>query len=324
MTLKWDKADVIVVADTEADIEALTAADYRAMLPPSGGDFGPIAKAAHYIVASNGNGQEIAAGLVKSAVCKDWQVSVCAPTEYPDLTHAMEQGGPTLIDAIVRSAKSLHHDEEHAFIDVDMPEVVPNYKTGWPFLDDHLRWTFPEFAVTVGPYGGGKSALDQMLACDFADGAGRELGATASICAWEDADWRVRRNIERFAATREQKNPKRGVEYRIVDLLQRVRHITRRPGEIRDIGWHLQRCELQIKRYNTRFFTFDPWNEHDRVKDPREPETEYVNRMLRDMREFSALHKVIMCIVTHVSGRSFADEGKLKPFRVANAHGSSQ
>jgi hypothetical protein len=195
--------------------------------------------------------------------------------------------------------------------------------TSSDFLQPYLRWTLPEFVVLVGPYAGGKSALAQMLAADFADVAGRDLGATASICAWEDADWRVRRNLERFAETREELYPTKGPEHRIVDLLHRVRHITRRPGELRSIEWYLERAELQVKRYNTRFFVFDPWNEADHIKERNDSETEYVNKMLRDLREFTAVHKVIMAVVTHVSGKSFTDEGKLKPFRVANAHGSS-
>ena len=50
----------------------------------------------------------------------------------------------------------------------------------------------------------------QMLACDWADQAGRLMDSTASICAWEDAGWRVKRNIERFAVSRENDDPRHG------------------------------------------------------------------------------------------------------------------
>ena len=103
---------------------------------------------------------------------------------------------------IVRQSRSLFDDEAHPFARVEKPENVPSWTTGWRFLDPYLRWSESEFGVFAGPYAGGKSALAQMLACDFADVAGRERGATASICAWEDQGWRVRRNIERFAASR--------------------------------------------------------------------------------------------------------------------------
>ena len=322
MSISWNQNNLVVLAPTEADVEALASVGYQAILIPGSDEFGPLPKAGHYVVTASEGAHGVAAEIVKSGACRDWQVSI-AEFDYPDLSHALAEGGETLINSIVRSGKSLYSDEERAFIDVHRPEVVPSYETGWTFLQPHLRWTFPEFVVFVGPYAGGKSALAQMLAADFADVAGRQLGATASVCAWEDADWRVRRNLERFAATREELNPTRGPEHRIVDLLSRVRLITRRPGELRSIDWYLDRAELQVKRYNTRFFVFDPWNEADHIKDRNDTETEYINKMLRDLREFTAIHKVIVCVVTHVSGKSFTDEGKLKPFRVANAHGSS-
>jgi hypothetical protein len=165
--------------------------------------------------------------------------------------------------------------------------------------------------------------LGQILACDFADVAGRKLDATASICAWEDAGWRVKRNIERFAATRERLDPKKGEEWRINSLLRRVHHITRRPGEIRSIDWYLERCEVLYKRENCRFFEFDPWNEHDETRERNDTETQYVNKMLRDMREFTAMYDVIMMITTHISAKSYDEEGNIRKFRVAQAAGSS-
>jgi hypothetical protein len=162
-----------------------------------------------------------------------------------------------------------------------------------------------------------------MLACDFADKAGRQLEATASICAWEDAGWRVKRNIERVASTREQLDPKKGEEWRIGSLLRRVHRITRRPGEIRSIDWYLERCDILNKRENCRFFVFDPWNEHDEMRQRNQTETEYVNVILRDVREFTATRDVIMIIVTHISAKSYDEEGNIRQFRMAQAHGSS-
>ena len=98
MTLRWNKDDMVVLGETEADLDALATAGYTAILPPDGDDFGPIPRASHYVVAANGNGREIAAGLVKAGVCRDWQVSVCFTKGYPDLSHAMEEGGQGLID----------------------------------------------------------------------------------------------------------------------------------------------------------------------------------------------------------------------------------
>ena len=40
-----------------------------------------------------------------------------------------------------------------------------------------------------------------------------------------------------------------------------------------------------VKRKNCRFFVFDPWNEHDEIRDKNDNETQYVNKMLRELRD---------------------------------------
>ena len=102
-----------------------------------------------------------------------------------------------------------------------------------------------------------------MLACDFADKAGRQLGATAAICAWEDAAHNVKRNIERFARSPEDQDGMKGHDMRVYDLLQRTFRLWRHPSLTRDIAWFKERALLLFRRNNCRFFVFDPWNQHD-------------------------------------------------------------
>ena len=323
MSFSWSPTDILVVCQDEADIEPLQSAGFNAILQPGAEDFGPMPKAGHYIVAANGKSGDIAKELVTSGLCKPWQVSVNDLGGYQDLTHATEHGGAELNREIMRKSKSLFDDEVHPFANVHKPENVLSWNTGWPFLHPYVRWGESEFCVLAGPYAGGKSALGQMFACDYADVAGRCLQATASICAWEDAGWRVRRNIERFAASREGLIPMKGPAHRTNDLLQRVFRITCQPGGIRSIDWYLERCEVLVHRENCRFFVFDPWNQHDEMRDKHDTETQYVNKMLRQLCEFVAVHKVIMIVVTHISAKSYDDEGGIRPFRIAQAHGSS-
>ena len=115
----------------------------------------------------------------------------------------------------------------------------------------------------------------------------------------------------------------KGPTHRTNDLLQRVFRITCQPGGIRSIEWYLDRCEMLVHRENCRFFVFDPWNQHDEMRDKHDTETQYVNKMLRQLCEFVAVHKVIMIVVTHISAKSYDDEGGIRPFRIAQAHGSS-
>jgi hypothetical protein len=318
--LNWKPQAILCLCSNETDVDVLSQAGYKAILAPEPDDFSLLPKADHYIVLADGRIGEIAKRL--AGACETWRISVNR-YQHQDLSHAAEAGGLDLVRSMVRDSKSLFHDEVHPFSDVVKPQLLPSYPTFWKFMGTYLRWTLPEFGVICGPYAGGKSALAQMLACDFADIAGRELDATASICAWEDVGWRVRRNIERFAATREALDPRKGEEWRTKDLLRRVSRITRRPGEMRSIDWYLERCELLIRRENCRHFTFDPWNEHDEIRERNDTETQYINKMLRDMREFTAVHDVIMNVVTHISAKSYDEEGGIRPFRVAQAHGSS-
>jgi twinkle protein len=317
--LNWNPEAILCLCSNETDVEVLSQAGYTAILAPEQDDFSLLPKAEHYIVFANGKTGEIAKSL--AGACEPWRISVNHHA-HQDLSHAAEAGGLDLVRRILLNGTSLFHDEVHPFADVVKPESVPNYPTWWKFLHQHLRWTRP-LCVSCGPYAGGKSALALMLACDFADKAGRKLDATASICAWEDAGWRVRRNIERFAATREALDECKGVEWRIKDLLRRVSRITRRPNDLRSIDWYLERCELLVKRENCRFFIFDPWSQHDEMRERNDTETQYINKMLRDMREFVDVHHVIMIVVTHISAKSYDEEGGIRPFRVAQASGSS-
>ena len=322
--LNWNKRAIVVFSEHEADVLALQNSGYRAGLLPE--DNEPLAKelrGEHYIIMANGRSKEVSQKWAAAGLCPEWQISIADYHGHQDLSHVAAIGGREAIEAVISNAKSIYHEEEHAFYDIPPRPQPKAYHTGWRIFDPYLRWTLPEFVVVVGPYGSGKSALAQMLACDFADTAGRELGATASICAWEDQDWRVKRNIERFSASRDADEQMEDVGGRNDYLLQNVRHITLPATESRSLAWYFQRCELQMRRYNTRFFVFDPWNEFDHVRDPGENETEYVNKACRELRAFSDSNGVNMVLVSHVSGKSFNDDGTIKPFRVAQTHGSS-
>ena len=94
-------------------------------------------------------------------------------------------------------------------------------------------------------------------------------------------------------------------------------------GEPRDRLVSCSAASCWCSRENCRFFVFDPWNQHDEMRDKNDTETQYVNKMLRQLCEFVAVHKVIMIVVTHICAKSYDDEGGIRPFRVAQAHGSS-
>ena len=312
-----------MVCQNEVDIEALQSAGFNAILQPGAEDFGPMPKAGHYIIAANGMSGDIAKDLVGSGLCKPWQVSVSDLGGYQDLTHAAERGGADLIREIVRKSKSLFDDggaplrqraQARERAELEHGVVVPASLCAL----GRVRVRRVRRSLRRRQVGTGSDV--RLRLCRPCGPCARHA---ASICAWEDAGWRVRRNIERFAVSREGLIPMKGPTHRTNDLLQRVFRITCQPGGIRSIDWYLDRCEMLVHRENCRFFVFDPWNQHDEIRDKHDTETQYVNKMLRQLCEFVAVHKVIMIVVTHISAKSYDDEGGIRPFRIAQAHGSS-
>src|SRR5262245_1894951 len=178
MTISWHPKDILCICQNEADIVALSAAGYTAVLEPAPEDFGPMPKAEHYIIAANGKSMAIAQGLLAGGLCQPWQVSLNDLGGYSDLTHAADKGGGELVRQIVRKSVSLFSDEVRPFAAVQKREVQ-TWLTGWPFLSAVVRWSESEFDCFAGPYAGGKSALAQMFAFDFADCAGRARAMTA-------------------------------------------------------------------------------------------------------------------------------------------------
>lgn len=190
-----------------------------------------------------------------------------------------------------------------------------NYPSGLGFLDKNLgfRWRIPELCICAGPYGSGKSLLAQILAMEFASGAGRALGSGAMLCAWEDLVGQVRKD-----ATKHQLG--KGCN----DLLDRIHFVRRHPDEDRLISWYMDLVRYHRTRYGTRFFVLDPWNELDHVKDSRQAETDYIRDMMKAFRRLVDKLQIILIIVTHVPAKNIRGNGEIEPFKIAHAFGSVQ
>lgn len=192
---------------------------------------------------------------------------------------------------------------------------MPTYRSGIHFLDTNLnwRWRLPELVIAAGPYGCGKSTIMQILAAHFANGAGRELGSGALLCAWEDHEAELKRNASLFAKA-----------HGVNDLLDKIHYVKRNPEDDRLISWYSELVVYHNKRFGTRFFTLDPWNEIDHVKDMRQSETDYVREMMKSFRRLVDKLQIILIIATHVPAKMIAGDGSIEPFKISNAFGSSQ
>jgi len=254
------------------------------------------------IVVATGDGvaYQVAAGMVEQGAPEKL-------VRFLDWTPQCLQADP---ETVLSWAKPLLWSEVRPINEWPDIEELPTYTSGFEFLDYSLRWRPPELVVTVGPYGSGKSLIAKMLALKWADLQNEPV----SITAWEDDPFNEMEMIRRYADRNERRAQR---------LMSRFLWTKRLPDERRLLSWYVGLVRRQHEQFGTRHFVFDPWNEHDFDKDPRVAETEYV----RDwMQKFQALTKelgIVLNIVTHVSARTYSEDGSIKPFRLANAYGSS-
>lgn len=234
---------------------------------------------------------------------------------------AEHRGDPAAV--INQAAADLFWHEERPIAFWEPEEVVPGVSSGIEFLDPHLRWTNSELAIVCGPYGCGKSTMTRLLAYQWADKIGRKQDARCSIVGWEDPLGIIRREIWRYALGKDVILPATPEMRRILDMERRIGWTKRHPDEKRLLEWYWNLVRHRARYDGVRFFVFDPWNRHDSVKPNQQTETDYVRDMMQEFQKLVRELEIVLVIVTHVAAKSYDESGKIKPFRLANAMGSS-
>lgn len=202
--------------------------------------------------------------------------------------------------------------------DVCWLSELENTQEGMTLLEPGLpmlgswRWRVPELCVLAGPYGCGKSTLGQILAAHFVRLHGDTHGR-AMLCSWEDLSAEVFNNMQRF-----------GESHGIRDMTSKVAFVRRNASEDRLVSWYMDLVRYHRKRYGTRFFFLDPWNEMDHIKDVRQSETDYVRDIMKETRRLVDEEQIIQIVATHVSAKYVRGNGEIEPFKIAHSFGSSQ
>lgn len=201
-------------------------------------------------------------------------------------------------------------------------EEVPEWKPGQyrrcniDGLGKYVRWRFPEVVVTAGPYSSGKSLFSQILAQDFV----RSTGLPASICAWEDSPEKIRAGLVRYRDTVMRDEGGDAVE----SFLGKFQIAKIDSSLDRYLSDYLDLVKYQAKRFGTKFFVLDPWNEFDHQRHQKQNETEYVREAMKAIRRLTDELQIIVDLNTHVSAEFINNDGSIKPFKIAHSFGSSQ
>lgn len=313
-----ETAPLIVCLDPEDYAYAMRTIDPDRAMVGRPVDIGGVGESCPKIIVARGDGYQALGelGLFDDGLLVDLGKN--------GLLASFLSGASDPTQVLLSRAGDAFQAEERPFSQWEFPEPRQGVSSGFEFLDEHLRWTDQgELVVVAGPYGCGKSTVTRLLAMAWADRVGRHTGQTASICGWEDRGEIVKREVSRYAigGDVDQPNPKQWE--RLADMYGRIRWTQRIEGEERLLSWYVAMVEHRVRHHNVGFFVFDPWNEHDSHKPVGQTETEYVRDVMQVLQALARRLKIVIVIVTHVGAKMYAEDGGVKPFRIANSSGSS-
>ena len=100
--LSWKPEDILAICENEADIEALAAAGYKAMLTPAPKTSVPCPRPSTTSSWPTARPKRIARSSGRPI--KQWRISVNDLAGYQDLTHVAEKGGVELVRSIIRKS----------------------------------------------------------------------------------------------------------------------------------------------------------------------------------------------------------------------------
>ncbi len=214
--------------------------------------------------------------------------------------------------------KHFHWDNHRPLSHFSEPREFKYLPCGISGMTNVVQWRLPEVGVVAGPFGCGKTLFVTVLAQDFV----RQSGLPALLTCWEDEEDEIRAGVQKYRDTAANFRPDEGaLRDKFLDMI----HVTAVDEDRnRRISEHFERVQYYAKRFGTKFFVLDPWNEFDHERHSKQTEGDYVINVLTTAKRMAAELKIIMLFTTHVSAEFISPTGDIKPFRLSNAFGSSQ
>ncbi|MFA4974578.1 MAG: DnaB-like helicase C-terminal domain-containing protein, partial [bacterium] len=227
----------------------------------------------------------------------------CSFVSYPegckDLNEVLIGYGAAEVNRIIGSALPYPVSGVYAYHDLPQePELCPK-TTGWDKLDEYLMLYHPALMVVTGFAGQGKTSWTQQLVSNLA----RIHGWTTAIASFE---MRIKPYVTNAIGTAmlgiASKRWGDGDQATVDEFLDRnFCFIAPEPDceRVHDVSWLLEKAEVAVIRHGARVLLIDPWNEIEHSRDARESTTEYVNRALREIKDFGRRFDVLVIIVAH-------------------------
>lgn len=348
--VKAGDGTLLVIVEGEPDLWSAIEAEYTHVVsPPDGAKswralepyFEQIAQCDNIVIAFDNDkpGQQAKTELIEALIEKlgrgvESQISTAhIPEEFGDLNDLLRKAGVEGVQEAISEAFPLYFNEVAPIGLLEDPGPVQILSCGIKGLDRQERqegqtkgfpgvinWVLPELITLAGPYSSGKSLFAKRLIFNLAKNHGIPVG----VCAFEENfQRRIMPEMMKFDTGKpfeyltdaEKFASRRGT-------LSRVFRIQREAGFKRDIRWFLDRVEYAGQKYGLRVAMLDPWNQADHDPNRGELETQYADRMLRDIHDFVHSSGISVMLVAHTGKSVYAQGGGVTPFSLAAVSGT--
>ncbi len=229
---------------------------------------------------------------------------VTYPDGCKDANEVLQKHGEAGVRELIDGAKPIRPGYLVSLMDIPPRKSIVTYSTGWQAMDKHLLIERPELMVITGIPNHGKGQFIRCMAFNLA----RVHGWRTAFFAQEDPAHRIQRDALRYAQKPYMKvyagMPQWSMRPEERDATEKwVRDhffVSMMPDdEAVTMAMVEAEMEAAVLHRDCQVFVLDPWNEVEHVKEPKETETDYIGRVLRQLLRKTRRLNLLLIIVAH-------------------------
>ena len=195
------------------------------------------------------------------------------------------------------------------------------YEIGFPLLGENYKMRLGDFVVITGEPGQGKTTFVNDLCCRVA----KAYDIKIAHASFEQSPQRDHKRALRSWFAEKIPRAMTKEETEIADKWIDDHNVFIVPDEEEDanIDWLLDCMEVAVVRYGVKVIVIDPYNEIEKSSNLREPETEYIGRVIRMLKRFAKKFQVHIILVAHPAKMPRGVKGKREEVTLYDIAGSA-
>lgn len=181
------------------------------------------------------------------------------------------------------------------------------YEVGFEALGEHLKIRLGDVSVWTGVPSHGKTTMLNDIICRII----QRYGITTGWASFEQDPQRDHKRALRSWFNEDYEPKLTQQQRREADawIDQHFRFMVPDEDEDPTLEWVLRMMEAAVIQHGCVIIVIDPWNEAVHIRDAGETETDYTNRVLREMSRFAKHFQVHVAIVAHPTKMRRNDDG---------------